>query len=117
MDEFDKLKDYINIYIQLLPYCFDTVTLNVMGNKKLTRFSKFDLPTFQEYKEREMNIPMYKESKTIVNNDLVDIHTKGLGTEDGIAYRNYNYWRGVKYYPNGMTYKINENNINKILNG
>lgn len=114
-EELQLLEEYMSIYIQLLPDCIEC------GGKKI---SKLNLPTFEYFKKTlysnySMNSPNYIESKTIYDkNKISNVHTAGLGTDRGIAYRFYNYWMGCKYFTNGNIngdYTIRTDVINSYL--
>lgn len=113
--ELKLLKEYMDIYIQLLPECIEC------GGKKI---SKINLPTFEYFKKTyythySLVSPNYIESKTIYDkNKISNIHTAGLGTSKGIAYRFYNFWMGCKYFTDGNLngdYIINEDVLNTFL--
>ncbi len=100
--EFELLKEYMSIYIQII------------SEQKL---SKHQLPSFDYFKENYNNIsysmvtPNYKESVFIKGNQLHKVPTHGVSSFEGVAYRYYNYWLGVKYYTNNNIkgiYTINE---------
>jgi hypothetical protein len=116
--EFELLKEYMDIYIQLLP--------NIFGGRKI---NKSFLPTFDEFKQTysderySLVAPTFKEAKTIYDKDKISpVHTMGLGSEDGIAYRYYSSFMGIKYFTGGningdyivLTEKINEN-LKKLI--
>lgn len=114
--EFELLKEYINIYIQILPECVSC------GGKKL---HKSQMPTFEYFKETyndkrySLAMPNYKEVKTVYNKNKIDsVYTHGLGSIDGIAYRYYNYWMGCKFFT-GVNiegnYVVKTEEINKVL--
>jgi len=114
--EFDLLKEYMDIYVQILPKC-------ISCNGK--RIHKEQLPTFEYFKKTyndesySLVIPHYKESKTINDkNEIVPVHTHGLGSINGIAYRYYNYWMGCKFFTNSNirgNYSIETEEINKVI--
>jgi len=114
--EFELLKEYMNIYIQILPECVSC------GGKKL---HKPQLPTFEYFKETynderySLAIPNYKEAKTVYDkNQIGAVHTHGLGSISGIAYRYYNYWMGCKFFTGGNiegNYTIETEEINEVL--
>lgn len=111
--EFQLLNEYMRIYIQLLPYC------KGFGG---CRIHKPQLPTFEYFKENyaQITIPQFKESKWIyANNRVGPIHTHGLGSDNGIAYRFYNIWvGGCKYFTGGNiegNYTIETETLNLIL--
>jgi hypothetical protein len=86
-DEWKLLDLYIKIYIQLLPY---------YHNGDIKHINQ--LPTFEEFKKYNLNSPNFKEAKRIVGNEIIPIYTAGLGSNDGICYRYYNYWLGCKFF-------------------
>lgn len=97
--EFELLKEYMNIYIQILPECVSC------GGKRLY---KPQLPSFEYFKETynderySLVIPHYKEAKMVYDdNQIGPVHTHGMGSIDGIAYRYYNYWIGCKFFTGG----------------
>jgi len=113
--EFELLKEYMDIYIQLLPY------YEKCGG---SRIKIHYMPTFEHFKNTysdegySMVTANFKESKTIYDRDKISpVHTRGLGSEDGIAYRYYNSFMGINYFTGGningdyivITEKINEN--------
>jgi len=113
--EFELLKEYMDIYIQFLPY------YEKCGG---SRIKIHYMPTFEHFKntysdERySMVTANFKEAKTIYDRDKISaVHTRGLGSEDGIAYRYYSSFMGVNYFTGGningdyivITEKINEN--------
>jgi len=113
--EFELLKEYMDIYIQLLPY------YEKCGG---SRIKIHYMPTFEHFKntysdERySMVIANYKDAKVIYDgNKIGDVYTQGLGSESGIAYRYYSYYKGCQYFTGGnihgdfivLTDKINEN--------
>jgi len=115
-NEFKLLKEYMDVYIQLLPYCDCCNGI---------RLKKPQLPTFEYFKETYSNpayslvIPAFKESKTVYDkNKIVAVHTHGLGSTNGIAYRYYNYWKGCKFFTGGNIkgdYTIEVKAMNEIL--
>lgn len=96
--EFDLLKRYLDIYIQLLPYSIKC---------KGMRLKPPQMPTFEYFKSTldddsySLETPFNKEVKDICGNEIVPVHTHGIGTENGIGYRFYNYWLGCKYFTGG----------------
>lgn len=118
LQELELFKEYFNVYIQILPYCIECG-----GN----RIHKPQLPTFEYFKKTyndtsySLVMPKYKEVKQVYDsNKLGAVHTHGLGSPNGIAYRYYNYWMGCKFFT-GMNmygdYTIDTNTINKALKG
>jgi hypothetical protein len=115
--EFDLFSEYLKIYIQILPECVQ------LGGD---RIHKPQLPTFEYFKETyndkrySLVIPNYKESKTVVRNNQIEaVHTHGLGSTNGIAFRHYNYWMGCKFFTGGNiqgNYTIEIDELNKHLN-
>lgn len=111
--EFELLKEYMSVYIQLLPYSWKC---------KSSKLTISWLPSFEYFKNfyndqaYSLSIPHFKESIEIPSHmtpmDILNIyrqtgdilfrkvHTHGLGSEDGNAYRYYNFWEGCKYFTN-----------------
>ena len=93
--EFELLSEYLKVYVQLLPECVG------FGGYKI---NKPQLPTFNYFKETyhdpkySLVIPHYKETKILIGNTIAKVHTQGLGTKNGFAYRHYNMWMGCKYF-------------------
>lgn len=114
--EFDLLNEYMKIYIQILPECVQC------GGK---RIHKSQLPTFEYFKETyneerySLAISSYKEAKTVYDkNQIGAVHTHGLGSINGIAYRYYNSWMGCKFFTGGNmegNYTIETKTVNQIL--
>lgn len=111
--EFELLSEYLDVFIQLLPYYIPC------GGK---RISKGYMLTFEEYKNDRASflIPFYKESKDIYDGKtIVPAYTHGIGASDGIAHRFYNFWKfGCKYFTGGNIsgdFIINNNKLNPIL--
>ncbi len=109
--EIKLLKEYLNIYIQLLP---DSTMCGGL------RIHRPQMPTFDYFKENYYAFcePQYKESKDIYSNSVSNVYTHGLGSINGIAYRYYNYWHGVKYFTGGNLkgdYTIVYDRLNNIL--
>jgi hypothetical protein len=114
--EFDLLNEYLKIYIQLLPEC-----VQCGGNI----IHKPQLPTFEYFKKTyndtsySLVIPHYKESKAVYNQNCIgSVHTHGIGSTNGIAYRYYNIWMGCKFFTGGNTegdYTIETGAVNQIL--
>lgn len=117
----EYLEEYMAIYIQLLPYAFDIIKSNQV--LKGSRFTKYDIPTFEHFLETYDN-PYYsmvgknwKETICFENDGSVFISptTNVNGRENNvIGYRYYNYFLSVKYYLS-EDFIINENNSNKHL--
>lgn len=108
LKELQLLKDYIEMYIQLLPYCVGFGGI---------RLHKPQLPTFEEFKIVQPYSGLYKESYDIHNGKVYKQGTEGLGTSNGIAYRYFNYWKGCKYYPIGNfegKYMVNTKYLTEI---
>jgi len=116
--ELSLLGEYMNIYIQLLPYCWWFGGNRIATKNELPKFSEFK-ETYQS--ERSMAIPNYREQVAIYDNKLANIYTHGMGNEKserGIAYRYYNFWMGCKYYTSGNVngqYNINENEVKQAV--
>ena len=97
-NELKLLSEYMNVYVQLLPYCVQ------FGGK---RINKMHLPTFEYFKKTysdarySLAIPHYMESKASYNNQIQVVHTHGLGSDKGICSRYYNYWIGCKFFTSG----------------
>jgi hypothetical protein len=93
--ELNLLSEFMNVYVQLLFYCKE------LGGQRL---SKYQLPTFEYFKETYYNesyslaIPSFKESYILINNEYVPVYANGLGVADGDKFRYYNYWMGCKYF-------------------
>lgn len=89
--EFLLLQKYMDIYIQLMPYCYK------YGGSRLKYLN--DLPTFEEFKKDLESFirPFYKDSFYVFNNEIIKSNCKGIG-EKAVFYRYYNYYRGCKYY-------------------
>lgn len=121
LEQLNRLKVFMDIYIQLIFQCYE------FGGTKLC---KAQLPTFKYFcdnydDERYSMVQMnYKEVKDlkIEEDNLVPvvIHTRGLGTEDHIAYRYYNYWIGGSIYYLDEKFKFGikntEEQLNKLFN-
>jgi len=92
--EFDLLKIYMDIYIDLLPYYTSRDGMKV---------NKHQLPTFEYFKKTlqdprySLIIPHYKESKNIKGTTITKAATAGIGTK-AMMCRYYNYWMGNKFY-------------------
>lgn len=114
--ELDLLKEYMQVYIQLLPYSVGC------GGKKLWMSQ---LPTFDYFKNTYNNPdyslakPRFKESKAIYKPNLIaHVYTHGLGTGNGIGYRLYSTWMGCKYFTgNNMegNFTVDAEAVNKGL--
>ena len=114
--EFNLLKEYLNVYIQLIPYCIE------FGGK---RIHKQHLPTFDYFKKYYYNkdysfvIPHFKECFLISKkNELIKNYTHGIKTKNGIGYRYYNYYMGCKYFTNNNitgNYTVENKYINNFL--
>jgi hypothetical protein len=104
MNELNALSEYMDIYIQLLPSVYDKPKILDIVN----------LPSFEYFKrtmhdERySLSQPNYKDSKTVIDATICNVHTKGLSAINGIGYRYFNYWKGVKFFTGG---NINGNYI------
>ncbi len=110
--EFELLREFMYIYIQLLPYCYE------FGGMK---FSKHQLPSF-EYFKRTYNdtaysliIPHYKESIDLKEGRVFPLYAHGICSYEGIAYRSYNIWHGAKYYPVTEEFTLKTDRIQKEL--
>ncbi len=115
--DFELLSEYMDIYIQLLPYCVD------FGGSRL---HKPQLPTFEYFKSTysddrySMANPHYKEAKDIMaDTTIIPVYTHGIGNADTtMAYRPYNFWMGCKYYTGKNipgNYIVNGEIINNAL--
>lgn len=114
--EFDLLGEYMDMYVQLLPYCV------VCGG---LRIHMEQLPTFEYFKESyndsrySLVVPHYKESKTVYDKCRIgSVHAHGMCAEEGIGYRYYNYWMGCKYFTGGNIsgdYIVKTGEINEVL--
>lgn len=89
--ELDLLKEYMNIYVQLLPYCIECGGM---------RLHKSQRPTFEEYKKYRDSfvIPEFKDEVVEYDGHTWISHCKGLKMQQGLQYRYYNYYMGCKYY-------------------
>lgn len=101
IDELGKLKEFMDIYIQLTPHMID------FGGS----IHRPQMPTFEDYKKtrndhsRSLYYPHYKDS--LYKNskgELCENYCKGMGVSDGEMYRYYNYWFGKKFYTGGNIY-------------
>ncbi len=99
MSDWDLLSEYMSVYIQLLPYCIHCGGM---------RLYKPQLPTFEYFistysdDRYSLSMPHYKDSRRIYDGNCISKnYAQGMGAEDGIAYRYYNYWMGCKYYTGG----------------
>jgi hypothetical protein len=116
LEQLNRLKVFMDIYIQLMFQSYEA------GGTKLC---KAQLPTFKYFcdtydDERYSMVQMnYKEVKDLkVENDKlvqVVIHTRGLGTEDHVAYRYYNYWIGGSIYYLNNQFQFNMKNTEELL--
>lgn len=116
LKELDLLELYMNIYIQLLPYCYE------FGGNSI---HKTQLPTY-EYFKKTLNTEEYCLLKPnfiegyILNKDLkfYKNHAHGLGQKRiNDINRFYNIWMGCKYYPNENYWEVNTQSIfNKVNN-
>ena len=91
--DLELLEKYVDIHIQLLSYVYEC------------KISKYDMSTFEYFKETyndhrySLLIPHFKEAKEIYDGNRFGIvHTEGMGTTDGVAYRYFNYWKGCKIF-------------------
>lgn len=101
--EFKYLQEYMDIVIQLLTH----------------KVSKVDLPEFEYYKktrgDKRYSLAMPNYVDTVYITDGLDRvysnHCKGVVMKDrSLFYREYNYWKGFKYYTGGNilgNYKLN----------
>ena len=114
-NEFKLLKEYLDIYIQILPNC-----IQCGGN----RINKEELPTFEYFKKHysddrySLVIPHYNEKKSIYDSRITTIHTHGINIGDGVFYRYYNYWMGCKYFIRGNIhgrYTVESPNLNNKI--
>lgn len=90
-DKFDLLSQYMDVYIQLLA----------------TGLDRYSMPTFEYFCQTmndyrySMTMPHFREAKRITGERITPVHTHGMGSEEGIAYREYNFWLGRKYFTSG----------------
>lgn len=100
--ELQLLQEWLTMRIQLLPYCFDLIE----GKRIEGRFSKYQLPSFEEFKdsyESRYKDGCFKESIHVFSNNTIGFNSVvGLGAGNGIAYRLYSDYLGVKYYPKSV---------------
>lgn len=93
-DDFDLLSEYMDIYIQLLPY-----HKMCGGNRTNTDILRFD--DFKVAYDR-FTQPTYLDTLAFNKDHQIRIvHTKGLGSEKGFACRYFNYHKGCKYFTGG----------------
>jgi len=113
--ELDLLKEYMNVYIQLLPYS-DSCGCN--------RLFKSQLPTFEYFKKTysdqsySLAMPHFKEAKSIRYDRIVVSHISGIGSINGLGYRHYNYWMRCKYFTYGNIkgdYEIDVKYVNERI--
>lgn len=96
--EFDMLRQYLAVIVQLLPYCTPV---------HYNRLCKYILPSFTDFKRwigtaYDMTAPHYKQAYYIDHpNIIVPHYTQGMATPDGIGYRYCNYFMGCKYFTDG----------------
>lgn len=94
-EEFELLRKYNSFYVQVLQHCFE------FGGGK---FYLCEIPLYDEFKGNldRFTKPSYKDS-TYLNKSGEEVENwcKGLGAPDGIRFRMYLYFRGVKIYTNG----------------
>ena len=87
MKDFEKLYEYMNIYIQLMTYCYE------YGGHRL---HKVMLPTFDYFVEH------YDSDAYSLNKphfiDVIGMNGTGLETKKIGPYIYFNYWQGCKYY-------------------
>lgn len=114
-NDFDMLKEFMDIYIQLLPSCWD------FGGKII---KKEQLPKFDYFKKNYggnycLAKPEFVESKYFYDTDKVTTYAcSGLGAWRGCAYRYYGLWHGAKYFTGGNTdgnFTINYEYLNYCL--
>lgn len=90
-DKFALLSQYMDVYIQLLAAGLD----------------RYSMPTFEYFcatkddDRYSMAMPHFREAKRVTGDRITPIHTHGMTSEDGIAYREYNFWLGRKYFTGG----------------
>lgn len=89
MKDFDKLQEYMSIYIQLMSYCYE------YGGHRL---HKNMLPTFDYFIENYDSVA-YSLSKPHYI-DVIGSNIAGLGCPKIGPYRYYNYWINCRYYTN-----------------
>lgn len=101
-DTLDKLKEYMSMYIQLIPYTYEAGGYKC-GKHQLPEFKYFVDNYYNE--SYSLSIPHYKD--VIDRNDVDFIMSveqrpyKGLGQNNGYAYRYFNYWMGgAKFFTN-----------------
>lgn len=113
--EFQLLIEYMNVYIQLLPYYVPCGGCCIQ---------KHYMPSFEYFKDTydsdslSMSIPHFKESKEVYGDRIGVVNSKGLGGVNGMGYRYYNSWLGCKYFTGGNiegNYTINESYVNAIM--
>lgn len=87
--ELKLLSEYLDFYIQMLP--------------QLPKAYYHQLPTFKDFKERYeyFTESRFKHSIYIKNDKLCNNYARGLGTDNGAAYRYYNTYLGKEYFTNG----------------
>lgn len=94
--EFELLKEYLDIKLQLTEYCFE------FGGK---RIYKSYLPTFEQFKEfyEVMTKPSLQEAKSMYPNGIIgNEYCGGLYVKPNtIANRFSNSWINCKYYTDG----------------
>jgi len=87
MKTFEKLQEYMSIYIQLLPFCYE------YGGHRL---HKNMLPTFDYFIEH-YDSDAYSLSKPHYI-DITGSNISGLVSPKIGPYRYYNYWNNCKFY-------------------
>lgn len=96
----DKLQEFMDVYIQLMPYCTDFGGKAIHGKVYLPNFAYF-LKTYDN-PAYSLVIPHYQDSIDLFERDYVTrIPTAGMGSPKGIAYRHFKYWHGCKYFTGG----------------
>ncbi|MHA1288945.1 hypothetical protein DRO66_09895 [Candidatus Bathyarchaeota archaeon] len=97
-EKLDLLSEYMGMYIQ------------VITEIKTRRTGRYitDIPTFDKFIETHdqpaysMKIPHYRERKVLRDGDVCRSRNIGMGeVENEHAFRDYNYWHGIKYYTGG----------------
>lgn len=92
-EELDRLKEYMPMYIQMIPY-FDNHNKYWMSNGSFEYFKK-------NYNNENygFNNPHYCDSLNLINGELIESNSKGLNSkEHSDYYRLFNYWYGNKIY-------------------
>ena len=93
--EFMLLSDYNSFVVQLLEHCFE------FGGD---RFYLCEVPDYEEFRENYVRYTQasFRDSRYICETgEEADNYCKGLGSDFGIRYREYLYFRGVRVYTDG----------------